>query len=296
MMASIASNNPGDKELEATAKYVKTIMKDWKESNLNMLKEALNVPKAMVESCERIPKRVLGTYAPYMCDKIGDIKVAKVISEVMLGFAEFMGAKFVSNQIVKYCSEAKAPANVAEGCTVLSAMIEEFGAGVLALKAVIDYGTFAAGNSNPKVRTAALKLFTNLYKHLGEAIRHFLSDIKDSTMKILEDEFKKVTPYAKGEFTPTRSAKGEAAEELKANPGAAKGGLDAALGEREDISKKLKKSIFDLFGDRDFKKRIKCVEEVEAILVDAKMRVKPDGLVVLWDLIVKGLKDGNKAV
>jgi hypothetical protein len=79
-------------------------------------------------------------------------------------------------------------------------MIEDFGAGVLALKAVIYYGTFAAGQANPKVRTASLKLITNIYKHLGEAIRHFLSDIKDSTMKLLEDEFKKVTPFAKGEF------------------------------------------------------------------------------------------------
>jgi hypothetical protein len=288
MMEAIAGNSPGDKELEATAKYVKTVMKDWKESNLNMLKEALNVAKSMVENCERIPKRVLGTYAQFLCDKIGDIKLAKTISEIMLGFAEFMGAKFVSNQIVKLASKAKAPANLAESCTVLSAMIEDFGAGMLALKAVIDYGTFAAGNSNPKVRTASLKLLSILYKHLGEAIRHFLNDIKDSTMKLLEEEFKKVTPYAKGEFTATRSAKGEAAEEMKANPQASKGGgggLDEALGPREDISKKLKKSIFDLFGDRDFKKRIKAATDFEEVLTEAKMRVKPDGLTPLFDLI-----------
>jgi hypothetical protein len=49
-----------------------------------------------------------------------------------------------------------------------------------------------------------MKLFAMLYKHLGEAVRHFLADIKESTMKLVEEEFTKVTPLKKGEFVSTR--------------------------------------------------------------------------------------------
>jgi hypothetical protein len=51
-----------------------------------------------------------------------------------------------------------------------------------------------------------------LYKHVGEPIKNFLKDIKESTMKLIEEEFSKVTPLKKGEG-PKRDLRGEAAAE-----------------------------------------------------------------------------------
>lgn len=45
-----------------------------------------------------------------------------------------------------------------------------------------------------------MALFAIMYKHAGEAIKNFLKDIKESTMKLIDEEFGKVTPYKKGEF------------------------------------------------------------------------------------------------
>jgi len=50
------------------------------------------------------------------------------------------------------------------------------------------------------VRTAAMALFAVVYRHVGEASRNFLKDIKESTMKLIEEELAKVKPYAKGEY------------------------------------------------------------------------------------------------
>lgn len=44
-----------------------------------------------------------------------------------------------------------------------------------------------------------MALFAMMYKHVGEPIRNFLKDIKESTLKLIEDEFSKVTPLKKGE-------------------------------------------------------------------------------------------------
>lgn len=41
-------------------------------------------------------------------------------------------------------------------------------------------------------------------------MRNFLTDIKESTMKLVDEEFKKVTPYKKGEFKSSRELKGDA--------------------------------------------------------------------------------------
>lgn len=61
-----------------------------------------------------------------------------------------------------------------------------------------------------------MQLFAGLFQHLGETVRSFLTDIKESTMKLIEEEFKKVTPYKKGEFKSSRELKGEAQEEMGA--------------------------------------------------------------------------------
>ena len=123
-----------------------------------------------------------------------------------------------------------------------------------------------------------MALFAMLYKHAGEAVKSFIKDVKESTMKLIEDEFKKVTPYGKGEYQRKRNFKGEAAFDEKAAGAAGKkgaaagGGLDDIL-PRTDISKQLTPKLMPLFGDNDWKKRKEAADKVEEILKAANMRI-----------------------
>lgn len=83
---------------------------------------------------------------------------------------------------------------------MLVRLTDDFGAFALPVKEMIDYAIVAANHSNPQVRTAAMGLFAVVYRHVGEASRNFLKDIKESTMKLIEEELAKVKPYAKGEY------------------------------------------------------------------------------------------------
>ena len=56
-----------------------------------------------------------------------------------------------------------------------------------------------------------MALFAIMFKHVGAPIENLLKDIKESTMKLIKDEFEKVTPLKKGEFVRKRNFKGEAA-------------------------------------------------------------------------------------
>jgi hypothetical protein len=150
-------------------------------------------------------------------------------------------------------------------------------------------------------------MFTKIYQHVGEAIRNFMGDIKESTLKLIDAELKSITPYKKGEHEKKRFLKGEA-EEASAPAGGATGGggkkkkpaddEDDFLASlpREDISKKLNSKLLDNFKHKDWKIRKKAGEDTEQILKDAKMRIENNGLVGLMDALKNGMKDPNKAV
>jgi hypothetical protein len=56
-----------------------------------------------------------------------------------------------------------------------------------------------------------MALFAIMFQHAGDGIKNFMKDIKESTMKLIEEEFGKVTPFKKGEFKQKRNFRGEAA-------------------------------------------------------------------------------------
>lgn len=182
-------------------------------------------------------------------------------------------------------------------------MIDEFGIGNIPLKETIDFAKVAANHATPAVRKNAMELFVEIYKHVGEVIRNFMQEIKESTLKLIDAELDKATPYKKGEHEKKRSFRGEAAEEAEAPAGGkkGKGGPSPAVDlladlPREDISKKLNSKLMEQFKNKDWKIRKKAGEDVEAILREAKMRIECNGLGPLMDALKNGMKDPNKAV
>ena len=71
-------------------------MKGWKESNMNMIKESINVFLSCLEHCPKVPKKALFVYAPFLVEKIGDSKYLPLITKLLDQSCEFMTAKFVA--------------------------------------------------------------------------------------------------------------------------------------------------------------------------------------------------------
>jgi hypothetical protein len=134
--------------LEATARLVKSKMKDWKESNVNLIKESINVLKAMTENCERVPKRAVIVYASFLCEKLGDVKVCQMIKDLLMALTDFVTVKFVALQIAKYGMSSKVPKNVEQSCLVMVTLIEEWGGAMMPVKELLDLGVCSAGSAN----------------------------------------------------------------------------------------------------------------------------------------------------
>lgn len=129
----------------------------------------------------------------FFVDKLGDVKLVNLIKPALLDLAELVGPKFIANQIIKYGATAKAPKVHQECCVVLTTLCDEFGGSGLPLKETIDYGKLAAAQTTATVRQAANALFVELYKHVGDGIRAFMTDIKESTLKLIDAELDKAT-------------------------------------------------------------------------------------------------------
>lgn len=200
MAAAIIEMQPSSEIIEAVVRFTKMKMKDWKESNINLIKEAIALFTAIAQNCEKLTKRSVWVIMPFLSDKLGDVKVVNSVSELLLSMSEVVTPKYVALQIIKHASSAKSPNVIKESCNTLLRMTDDFGVMTMPLKEMIDYAIIAVNNSNPAVRTSSMALFAMMYKHAGEAIKNFLKDIKESTMKLIEEEFAKVTPFKKGEY------------------------------------------------------------------------------------------------
>lgn len=93
---AIESLKPDKTIVEATLKFVKAKMKDFKESNINLMKETANIFLCLTQHCEEIPKRAVACFSPFPCEKIGDIKMSAVIKDGFMNAAESCTAKFIS--------------------------------------------------------------------------------------------------------------------------------------------------------------------------------------------------------
>lgn len=205
---AIAAMQPGADVIEGVVKFTKMKMKDWKESNINLIKESIALFTVIAQNCDKLSKRSVWVMMPFLSDKLGDVKVLNSVSELILSLSEVVTPKYVASQVIKHASSAKSPNVLKESCNVLLKMTEDFGVLTMPLKDMIDYAIIAVNNSNPQVRQSAMALFAVIYKHAGDAVKNFLKDIKESTLKLIEEELAKVTPYKKGEFQRKRNFKG----------------------------------------------------------------------------------------
>lgn len=136
--------------------FVKTKMKDWKESNMNMIKEAINLFLKIVECCDRIPKKALSIYAPFLCEKIGEVKYGTPIKQLITQLCETITAKYVAAQVTKNLMTSKNPKNLQESCKWITETLDEWGGAMMPVKECIDFANVCANSTSGPVRTASM--------------------------------------------------------------------------------------------------------------------------------------------
>lgn len=267
--------------------FLKIVVKDWKESNLNVIKACLEMVN-FINSKVTISRRsaYLVLTAPAL-DKLSDVKVADSFSACILAICESVGPKFVVSSIIKNTASCSKPKVVSECFSVISRIVSEFGPHKIALKELVEYIKSALSQANPVIKKSAQSTTVTLYTYLGEHLLNLLTDIKESTMKVLQEEFSKTVLEVAIEFKPVRGEAPSVYDPKKA--------LDELI-PRVNVANSITQQVIKRLNDNNWKERKEALGTIEEILDKSGKRIVPNGLDELFKALKARLNDSNKAI
>jgi hypothetical protein len=303
---SLIQNN-----LENIVVFVKIKLKDYKEMNFNIVREAMNIFTNLISnfSGKGFEKRLSLGILRGFAEKIADVKLKENMSNLLYAMMENQGPKFIMTNLLKIM-EKKAPSNNAlkEYSAFFEKAIDDFGIGLTPVKEIIELCKQMAANTNPQVRNASTSLICVLYKYVGKDIRTLLKDIKESTLKVIEAELEKITVLDANAINalPKRQLKAAALKEeglittatnkASSNKNAAVNNIMDSLIPRVDISKKITPKHIKDINDGKWPEKKEAVEYIEKVMADANNKILPTGLNEVFGMIKARLSDGNKNV
>lgn len=272
---------------EAILRFVRTTVKEWKENNFNVVKAAFELYKFTSEKCTISKRTAFGVLSPAALDKFSDMKLVEVYSSCIYAVTEVVGPKFVVCMLVKNTGESNKPKVVSECCGCIGRIVSEYGVHSVGLKEVVDYAKNGLNGANPQIKKASQSLMVLIYSFMGDKLISLLSDIKESTMKVLQEDFAKTQISNKTSF---KVAKGQ--EEVKFD---AKKILEDAI-TKNNIEKLITPGMLKKISDSNWKLRKEGLEEFEVILDNSGGRILPIGLESIVKALVSRLSDPNKAL
>jgi len=278
--------------LEHIFRYLKAKLKDWKESNLNILKETFSLLITMVKSPEvTLNKRAFSILSPLIAANISDSKYNESCQTIVYAFIEAMNPKAIVLSLIHSTVDKNAKPNpkaLVEMSNLFTKLVEELTLKFIPLKELIDCGKFVISNQNPACRTAATNLFKAIYQQMGPPLTDMINDVNPQTLKALTAEFDKIVPIkdvqCKIQFR--EDADSEIKDMANANP------LDSLP--RADISRDVEK-LYKKLTDNDWKVRKEGLDALDGLVNQANGRILPNGLYDLVAILKTRLNENNKS-
>jgi cytoskeleton-associated protein 5 len=271
---------------ESLLKFIRMTVKDWKENNFNVVKAAIESFQVINELTPISKKAGFGVLTASALDKFSDGKLSEVLISCIMSLAETLGPKFVVSSIVKGTSDCSKPKVLTESSSCICKIISEYGVHTINLKELVDFTKAALAQANPSIKKAGQGLAVLLFSFLGDKLLPMLSDIKEATLKVLQEEFSKTQIQSKSSF---KSFKGQ-----ESQPDMKKALED--LFPRANIEKLLTPALLKKLSDNNWKTRKEALDEFEGILDSNSCRVLTTGLENAVKGLVGRLSDPNKAV
>ncbi|EGZ19536.1 hypothetical protein PHYSODRAFT_350421 [Phytophthora sojae] len=253
--------------IEAFTMYLSKQVKDFKDSNINVLKSSFQAVGTFAEiASSKFPRGVVCFVTPRACDKIGDRKASEAVRNMIMQFCEATSPSYTTGCMIEYMPKVRTPLAHIEALSVLSECVKDFGVSICNPRALIDFAKGALGleSSNPKVRSSATSLLCAMYSQLGPALLPILNldSWKPALAATVDAEFKKTG------FDPA-TAKASVSRQVKDQDEAPAAADPGALFGRVDVSGQITKELLeDMKNETDkvaWKKRSEAMDTVQAI-------------------------------
>ncbi|XP_008302858.1 cytoskeleton-associated protein 5, partial [Stegastes partitus] len=270
----------------------------WKETNFQVMQMKLHVV-ALIAQRGQFSKTSASLVLDGLVDKVGDVKCGGNAKEGLTAIGEACSLPWTAEQVVSMAFAQKNPKNQAETLNWLANAMKEFGFAGINVKGFINNVKTALGATNPAVRTAAIALLGVMYLYMGAPLRMFFEDEKPALLAQIDAEFEKM--QGQSPPAPMRCTKksataadddGDDGEEQDEDGGGGGGQDIMDLLPRTDIGDKITSDLVSKIGDKNWKIRKEGLDEVAAIISEAKFVTANIGEL---PLALKGrLNDSNK--
>ncbi|KAE8606436.1 hypothetical protein XENTR_v10010735 [Xenopus tropicalis] len=266
----------------------------FKETNFQVMQMKLHIV-ALVAQKGNFSKTSAYVVLDGLVDKVGDVKCGVNAKEALSGIAEACNLPWTAEQVVSLAFAQKNPKNQSETLNWLSNAIKEFGFTGINVKAFINNVKTALAATNPAIRTSAITLLGVMYLYMGAPLRMFFEEEKPALLSQIDAEFDKM----KGQTPPppTRgsskhgSGGGDEAEEGEEQDEDAPADVMDLL-PRTEINDKISSDLVSKIGDKNWKIRKEGLDEVTAIINEAKF-IQPN-IGELPSALKARLNDSNK--
>ncbi|XP_061677746.1 cytoskeleton-associated protein 5 isoform X2 [Syngnathoides biaculeatus] len=265
----------------------------WKETNFQVMQIKLHIV-SLIAQRGQFSKMSASVVLDGLVDKVGDIKCGGNAKEGMTAIGEACSLPWTAEQVVSLAFAQKNPKNQAETLNWLANAMKEFGFAGINVKGFINNVKTALGATNPAVRTAAITLLGVMYLYMGAPLRTFFEDEKPALLSQIDATFEKI--QGRSPPAPTRFTKKTGNEDECDN---GEDQEEDVVGQdimdllpRMDISDKVTSELVSKIGDKNWKMRKEGLDEVAAIISEAKFITANIGEL---SLALKGrLSDSNK--
>ena len=287
--------------LEALLVLMRSKLKDWKESNLNLNKEFLSlIQRTLALPSHPFTKKAVLAFSGFVTEKIVENKkFTETIQEMLSGILECVNPKFVvacvlMNSGVNDPSKKPNPKVLTEICTLFTRAVNLASMSHMPLKPLLEFAKVCVSNTNQPLRSSALNLYKGMYSYVGKDLPKLITDINPQVMKIILSEFESTSILKESEKTPKISFSGEFGAEI-AERGGGMGKIENPLDSlpRADISNEVNKVIKKL-NDPDWKVRREGIDNLDSILANSNYRVSMNGLLDLISVLKARLIEKNK--
>uniref|UniRef100_A0A8C4MEI0 Cytoskeleton-associated protein 5 n=1 Tax=Equus asinus TaxID=9793 RepID=A0A8C4MEI0_EQUAS len=250
----------------------------WKETNFQVMQMKLHIV-ALIAQKGNFSKTSAQIVLDGLVDKIGDVKCGNNAKEAMTAIAEACMLPWTAEQVMSMAFSQKNPKNQSETLNWLSNAIKEFEQPSLWLCSGL---------------TSAITLLGVMYLYVGPSLRMFFEDEKPALLSQIDAEFEKMqgqSPPAPTRGISKHSTSGTDEGEDGDEPDDA--GNDVVdLLPRTEISDKITSELVSKIGDKNWKIRKEGLDEVAAIINEAKF-IQPN--IGELPAALKGrLNDSNK--
>lgn len=269
-LENFAKNNSSSmsmRTIEALTVYLSKQVKDFRDSNINVLKSAFQAIGTFAENvASKFPRGVVCLVVSSAAEKIGDRKASEVIRNMILQFCEATSPSYTLGCLMTNVLTVKTPLAHIEALNVLAECVKDFGVSLCNPRALVEFAKGGVGleSANPKVRSGATTFLGVMYSQLGPALLPILNlEIwKPALAATVEAEFKKVGFDEKNAMASVKRHVKDADEaQSAADPGALFG--------RTDVSSQITKELLaDMKCEDDkaaWKKRAAAMDTVQSI-------------------------------